>query len=243
MEVIRKHRVEYHEVNTSYKMKLSAILRQFQEAAADHSEKAGFGSEDLTARGVGWVLNRLAMDFYRYPAYGERLEIITWHRGSRGFRSYRDFEVFSGNEKIAAASSIWLFVSLKDKKIMKIPSDVDSGYSSIERKALESDIDFFRPDFMSEPYLSADITVRSTDFDPLGHVNNTVYLDYVETLLAHGDMEDEEIRSVRINYSSEIGKGVGVIRAQLSRDGCGYRFGIMGEKIFAGGMITFRGKI
>ena len=102
MKVAWGGQVRYMDINPEFRMRLGALSRCFHEAAVTHSEPVGLHHCDLVANGTAWVLNKMAFDFRRLPALGEDLRVVTWHKGSRGFRAYRDFEVMAGDEILAS---------------------------------------------------------------------------------------------------------------------------------------------
>ena len=240
MKLKRYHTVNYFEVDALNKIRLSSLLRHLQEAAFEHTKIAGFVAGNAGGE-FAWVLNRLMIDVDRYPVYGETISIITWHRGSNGFRSYREYEVFSGDKKIASASSLWLYINLMNRKIMKIPAEVDEKYRVIDEKALEVDLDSVKSNIRFDTAFSTDITIRNSDFDANSHVNNTVYFDFVETLVKAHDDKPFDIRSLSLCYSAEIDKSIKMIRASLGPDGDSTPFNIFDEgKVFAAGMLVKR---
>ena len=60
------------------------------------------------------------------------------------------------------------------------------------------------------------ITLRSSDFDPHGHVNNTVYCDFIETLLEKRFDGDTVIQGLRIQFRREIPRHVAAVAASFS---------------------------
>jgi medium-chain acyl-[acyl-carrier-protein] hydrolase len=42
------------------------------------------------------------------------------------------------------------------------------------------------------------MTTRLSDYDPMGHVNNSVYFDYVETLLFSYLNKERKIKKIKV---------------------------------------------
>lgn len=230
--------VRYDEVDPGFCIRLGSLFRRLQEAAILHSEEVGFGSKPLIEGGHAWILNKIAIRILDYPRFHDTLKVETWHKGSRGFRSYRDFEVFAGMEKLAAVASMWLFIDLKKKKIIKVPTDVSQIYSVEKQSALSLDIDRWRPEIRFKPEFSKMITIRSSDFDPLGHVNNVVYLDCIETMMESFLKHPPRIKSLIIQFNNEISKDFERVTAGLKPSGDEYLFTLFNdETAFAGGAL------
>ena len=213
-----KSRVNFSDVTSGFRLKLCALVRVLQESAIEHSDLAGYGAEEIIERDNGWILNKLLINIKRYPKYKEEITTETWHRGSKGFKSFRDFAVYAGEDPIVTVSSVYLFLDLKKKKILRAPSDTNDKYSVEDICINEEDVEKWRPvkDFKGENEI--DFTTRFSDFDPMNHVNNSSYFDYIETLIASGKKRSE-IKSIRIMFNKEIGKDVINVKASSKKDG------------------------
>ena len=113
-------RIGVTEVTPAFDMKLGALFRLLQDAAVTHSERVGLDSRALVNGGRVWLLNRIAIAVERLPRYAETVRVATWHRGSKGFRAYRDFEVTAGGRRLAAATSRWLLFDTARRRLQKV---------------------------------------------------------------------------------------------------------------------------
>ncbi len=238
MKVELERKVEYFEVNPGFRITLGSLFRRLQESAIIHSEKAGFGTKNLVQNGRAWVLNRIGINILKSSRYLEPLKVATWHRETAGFRSYRDFEVFSGTEKVAEASSLWIFMDLETRKILPAPEDTVDAYTAENDRIQGLNIESWRPDIKFSPEFSTEITMRSSDFDPIGHVNSAVYFDYIETLVSSCYSDAPEIKTIMIQFSKEIGMEISSIKAGLTRNDNSCLFRIYNpEIVFASGSL------
>jgi len=240
MKIEQASLVEYDEVDTHFSMKLPALFQRLQRAALHHSEKVGLGSEAMVASGAVWILNRMRVDIVRMPRYRETITLTTWHKGSAGFRAGRDFLIFCGEEKVAAATSQWLYFDTKRKRIAKIPKDVSQPYTDEPEEALEPSAIDFAVDKTFDPEMMLSLTTREGDYDPNGHVNNTVYLDYLDTLLKRTAPACAPVKRVDIQYMKEIGEDVHAVQAGLAEAENGIRFRFFSpDEVFAAGFVGF----
>jgi medium-chain acyl-[acyl-carrier-protein] hydrolase len=225
MKIEQRHAVAYTEVKPDYTMQLRSLLGLLQDAAVAHSERAGFGSRKLLDAGKVWILNKMAVDIHRMPRYQETVRVETWHRGSRGFRAYRDFLVFAGEERITAATSLWLYFDLAAKRLQRIPETVGRAYTEDPRDVGCTNLDTWKPPVMVGADVAVDFTTRSSDFDPLGHVNHTVYFDMLETLVERGLGRPAAPRRLRIHFQKEIPREVATVTACIEKgeNGSGFR--------------------
>ena len=236
MKVTLRKQVKYFEVDTAFKLKLGNLFRLLQEAAIEHSEKIGLGSKTLVDGGSVWVLNRVEVEILRYPEYLEEIKLITWHKGSQGYRAYRDFILYAGEEKVATAASMWLYVDTRRKRIIRIPEDVSAAYTIESDAAMDNRFDTWKADTQFSPGVTRPISIRTVDFDPLGHVNNAVYLDYVETLATHAVDNFAGIGRLIIEFKKELGRDVEMVEAGLAQTSDGYVFKIFNQDtVYAAG--------
>ena len=224
MKVTVTKRIGFYEIDADYELRLKPLLNVMQEAAAAHSDRAGYSTAELLAGGRAWVLHRMVLQVHRPPALGDELSVTTWHKGSRGFRSYRDFEIFAEDEKLVSAASLWLLIDTGRKRILKVPPDVPERYGAEEIDGLEVNIDQWKPDLGFEPDISVPVAVRPSDYDPLGHVNNALYFDYLETLMEKALGQPEKKGRLAIEFNKEIPPGVDSIAAGLKTRDSGFIF-------------------
>ena len=207
--------VDYAEADAGFRIKLGVLVRRLQEAAVNHSEAAGFGSRAMAAAKNAWILNRWGVDINRWPTYLEPLTVTTWHRGARGYMAYRDFRLTVGAEVVAVATSRWLFFDLERKRVVRVPEETTEAYSVEAHHATNMDLDAWKPPEVKEIVTRLDITTRASDYDPNGHVNNAVYFDYLETLLAAEATNGSHPRRFLIQFQKEISREIGTVNAGL----------------------------
>ena len=238
MKIEQTSVVEYEDVDTAFRMKLPALFQRFQRAALHHSDSVGLATQTMIAAGAVWILNRIRVKIQRLPGYRESVTVRTWHKGSVGFRAGRDFLVFCGEETVAAAASQWLYYDIGRKRIAKIPERVSTPYSDEPDEALASGAIDFAVDKTFDPQATLTLGTREGDYDPNGHVNNTVYLDYLDTLIKRSGMADGRVSEVGIQYMKEIGRNVPAIQGGLIKEKDSIRFRFFDqETVYAAGFV------
>jgi acyl-ACP thioesterase len=239
MKVELKRQVRYGEVDPFFKQKIGSLFKLFTDAAVRHSESAGFGPRQLIRTGRAWVLNKFGVRIHRYPEYGEALRVLTWHRGQKGVRAYREFEVFAGNQRLAAASSVWLYIDMQNKKILRLPETVGADYTVETQTALDMVLDGWKGQRLFPVETHVKTTIRRSDYDPVGHVNNAAYLDYLETSVLAGFGETARIRTLNIEFLKEINRNVRAISTGMKDTGQGCLFKINNDAhVYACGELT-----
>jgi acyl-ACP thioesterase len=204
MKIAIEKRVGFFELNTDLTLRTKFLLNYFQEAATVHSDRAGYGFKKLMAQGKAWTLYRIGINIHRPPALGDDLQVHTWSWGMGGIRAYRDFEIWSADEKLVSATSVWVLIDLNRKKILRIPSDARECYTVEDIRALDMDIDTWKPNMKFDPDRVKSISTRPSDYDPLGHVNNALYFDFLEIITAHAFADNRKIQRIFMQFNKEI---------------------------------------
>jgi len=212
--------VSYWDVDRDGQLLLAGVFKFLQEAAIKHADQFDAGTRAVTTRGESWVLNRLAATIHRYPRYEEAVRVETWSSGIRGFKGYRDFRLWRGDELLVSASSLWLYVNLAARSLVRVPAGVAAGFPSRAGPVFQADLERLRLE-PPRPDAGAPIrvSVRYSDVDGNGHVNNTAYLDYVQTALVRAGLPPRP-GGVELKFMKEIPPGTEAVDVHLdARDG------------------------
>lgn len=213
MKVSISRKINFFDIGTDYRITLASLFRVLQEASSKHSDDA---ENAMTAADCRWILNRMAARVDRYPAYGETVTAVTWHRGSKGYKAFRDYELYANGDRLAAATSVWLYYDMNARRLLKVPTDTAEIYGIQTETATGIDITGWKPDSGFAPDFTTCITTRPTDYDPLHHVNNAVYYEYLISLLCRGGLDPMRIASVTLQYQKEIGQEIDAVQAGCS---------------------------
>jgi medium-chain acyl-[acyl-carrier-protein] hydrolase len=237
-EYILDGSVSYWNVDRENLLSLRSLFAFLQEAAINHAEQCGAGARAKATRGESWVLHRMAVSVHRYPRYEEALRVVTWSSGIRAFKGYRDFRAYCGSELIVSASSVWLYFNFAAKAICRVPREVADGFPTHSDGIYCPNLEKLRLEPPAVSPIERDISVRYSDFDGNGHVNNTAYLDYLQTALAAGGFFPRP-RMLQIQFLREILPAVEQVKVSLERRGDAVAFSLGAPAgLFAHGLAT-----
>jgi medium-chain acyl-[acyl-carrier-protein] hydrolase len=204
--------VAFGDVDRENVITLQGVFKHLQEAAIAHANQFDAGTHAMVARGETWVLKRMAVAIERYARYGDPLRIETWSSGISGFKGYREFRVYSGaDEPIVSGSSAWVYVNWRTRTVARVPPLVADGFPSRTGEVFSPDLDgisFTAPDRAEVEVVP--VSLRYSDVDANDHVNNTAYLELLQTALAQLGRPVRP-RRIRIKYGKGIpGSATGV---------------------------------
>lgn len=145
------------------------LFHCMQEAAGEDADRRGGGMDALFAKGLAWVLLWQRLNIVRRPAAGEQLRIVTMPGKGRLGLYPRRFELWSGDERIGAARSVWAIINAETRSMAALSDAPLSGET--ERQSLRMD-SIPAPDG-GESFRFAP---AAEYIDRNGHMNNAAYL-------------------------------------------------------------------
>lgn len=200
MKWIEAYKVKFHDTNSNEILNPSNVLKFMQETGMLHMKNIRPSYEDLIAQNKALILSSIRINMYS-PIYAyDEITVKTWATGSRGFTTTRSFEIYKDDEIVAEANSIWALVSITDKKLIRI-SEVDfSNYEQEDALVLDQPAKV-RISNELKLNLVGEYTVRYSDTDLNGHMNNTNYPDLFFNCLPKP--ETKLVKSLAISFVNE----------------------------------------
>ena len=244
MKACSEYNVQYSVRNfeTDFKQRLkpSAMLGYFQEAAAAHSVEMGMGFDALRAVNRYWVLSKICVRVLRRPVYGETVAVRTRpHEPSRAIYERSFFLTDANGNEAAAALSRWCVLDAEGRIVpaAQVPHNAidlieDRAFSGCDWRIGEADIRQAEPAFT--------VTAASSDYDQNMHVNNIKYADFVFDCFSVEELLARKLRAFSLHYVRQafVGDKLVFYRAQESEDS--YRItGRRGEDTVVAARVEF----
>ena len=189
----RTFRVRSYECDAYGHVNQANYLRYMQETAFDASAIAGYDLARYDAMDCFWLIRETEIE-YRYPLrYGDSIQVKTWVADFRQIRSRRayEFTLVTSGQQVARASTDWVFLERSTGRPAVIPPDMKAAFFPEGVPASTPPRERFPA--ASPPPLAFRHRrrVEWRDLDSVGHVNNAVYLSYIEdcgiqAVAAHG---------------------------------------------------------
>ena len=204
MKWTENYRVKFHDTNSNEILGPSHILKFMQETGMLHMSNCRPSYKDLLNENKALILSSVRVNLYSQIYAYDEITVKTWATGSRGFTTTRSFEIYKSEELVAEANSIWALVSVSDKKLVKI-SEVDfSNFEPEDALELDAPAKVRIPNEL-KLNLVGEYSVRYSDIDLNGHVNNTNYPDMFFNCLPKP--ESKILKSFAISYVNEAKMG------------------------------------
>jgi len=177
------YRVRFDEAGPDGRMRTSALLRYAQDVAWRHSEFLGFDRPWYAERGLAWVVRAVDLEVAAAIPMGRTLRVSTAVIGHRRIWARRRGECrFEDGSLAATVTTDWVLLDSRGR-IVRIPQEFGVIFSNPE---LEDDISRVGPAEPPPEAATLNVRVRPHDLDPMDHVNNAVYLDWLDEALVAG---------------------------------------------------------
>ena len=213
-----KFKMGLTDIGKDNKIKNIAILKMLENIGSYHSDVAGYGANDTYVKKVTWILLDWQVKVIKRPIYGQTLDIHTWSRKIVKCYAYRDFEMYDNEGNLCViATSKWLLVNSKERKIAKVEPELADRYESEIDKCVFDNPEIEKlkvPDvFESE----INYKVQRRDIDVIGHMHNLYYLDLAYEALPDAVYNKRPFDNIRVMYKKEIKFGESV-RCKYAND-------------------------
>lgn len=203
----------------------AALLQYFQDLGTAHATILNIGRDYLVEKyHACWILARVWFRLARPIHAGELVRMDTWHRGASGIIFYRDFELYIGDELVGEGVSSWVVADIETRKMLR-PSNIDTiAEARVAQRAKDKQLKLIREPKEKEKVY--DRTVRYSDLDVNGHMNNTRYADVLLDAFTPQELEGRFVSEMQLNYSQEckIGQTMTIYRVPAGDscyvDGC-----------------------
>lgn len=178
------YRARFDECGPDDLVRSSALLRYAQDVAWIHSERLGFTRAWYTERNLGWVVRTAELAILAPLPLGEVIAMRTEVIGFRRFWARRRTEGRLGDGTLALRGQTdWVIIDTARGLPGRLPPEFLARFD-LPAKPFEPGRVTLPPEPDAGVHEHA-MRVRPQDIDPMGHVNNAAYLDYIEETLLH----------------------------------------------------------
>lgn len=194
-----------------------------------HSEALGFDRDWYAERSLAWLVRAAEVEVVGAVSTGRTLDVTTEVVGHRKVWARRrgEFHLPEG-ALVATVLTDWVLVDGRGR-LARVPEVFEARFPA---PAMSESL--LRVELPPPPGGAArrSFRARRHELDPVGHVNNAVYLDWLEEAVADASPEDaprldELPRRYRIDYAGAVAPGVD-LEAVAWRDEAGWAYSLRG---------------
>ena len=220
------YRVRFDEAAPDGLLRTSVLLRYAQDLAWFHSSQHGFTRDWYRERGLTWLARAAEVTLLGEIRVGDELVGTTRVVGWRRVWARRRTDFVDAAGSTAAWTHVdWVLLDARGAPT-RVPKDFDTHFWAPEarfplgRVALEAPPD---------EHSMTSIQVRPQELDPMDHVNNAVYADWLdeEVMRAGGTPAVRAIpRTIRLEYVRAVDAGA-TVEAEAWPDARGWSFRVL----------------
>lgn len=186
-------------------LRLSSILALAESSASLHTDQMGITNELLLSLGVTFFIIKQKITVNRYPKGKENVTVTTQAYQPFGAQYSRTTKILdeAGNE-LVVIDARWALIDIESRKILRRPPEnLIMNFDILDERPKQ-----FKFALPEENLKGAEsFTVTFTDLDRNGHVNNTVYADFICNILGNEMYSGAAIKELTIFYSNEAKLG------------------------------------
>lgn len=174
----RQYRVRFDEAGPDGSLRSSGYLRYAQDLAGIHSESAGFDRAWYAERDLTWLVRAVELDILTDVAYGTELMVSTEVVGFRRVwgRRRSAFHAPGSQRPVAIALTDWVLLNARGAPT-RVPAEIVDVF--VEPQASFTPMRLELPP-TPDGARTFPLIVRRSELDPMAHVNNAAYLDYLD---------------------------------------------------------------
>lgn len=208
--------IPFDMADVNHNIKLPKLLSYCLFVSGKQSQELG-RSDDYILENFGllWIITDYEVTIHRLPRFTETITIETESISYNKFFCYRTFKIYDQNGELLL--DVLTYFALMDAKTRKVspvlPEIVDVYASSFVKKIQRA------PKML--PLENAEqrlYHVRYFDIDMNGHVNNSIYLDWMYDVLGYEFLSSHRPAKLQLKYNREVSPG-GDISSHFVRDG------------------------
>ncbi|KAG6526223.1 oleoyl-acyl carrier protein thioesterase, chloroplastic-like [Zingiber officinale] len=211
--------IRCYEVGINKTATVETIANLLQEVGGSHAQSVGFSTDGFattpTMRKLGliWVTSRMHIEVYKYPAWGEVIEIETWCQSDGRMGTRRDWILkdLATGEVIGRATSKWVMMNQNTRKLQRVSDEVREEVfvhcPKTPRLSFpeENNGSLKKIPKLDDPaqYSRLGLVPRRADLDMNQHVNNVTYIGWVLESIPQEIIDTHELQTITLDYRRE----------------------------------------
>ncbi|XP_078447459.1 oleoyl-acyl carrier protein thioesterase, chloroplastic-like [Wolffia australiana] len=211
--------VRSYEVGVNKTATVETIANLLQEVGCNHAQSVGFSTDGFATTTTMrllrliWVTARMHIEIYKYPAWGDVVEIETWCQEDGKVGTRRDWIIkdYASGVVIGRATSKWVMMNQDTRRLQRVSDEVREEYlifcPRTPRLAFpeEDNNSVKKISKLEEPAQSSKLSLvpRRADLDMNQHVNNVTYIGWVLESIPKEIIDTHELQTITLDYRRE----------------------------------------
>jgi len=206
-----RYRVRFDEAGPDGRLRTSGLMRYAQDVAWQHSTALGFGRSWYLERGLTWLVRSAELEVLAPIPMGVDVMSRTQVVGQKRVWARRRGEFHGADGALVAwVHTDWVMIDARGA-LTRIPDIFGEAFRIPEATGQINRVSLPQT---PEAASRRSFAVRPHELDPMDHVNNAVYLDWLEeAVLAGSSEEGADVishlpRRYRLEYAAAADRGM-----------------------------------
>jgi acyl-CoA thioesterase FadM len=210
--------VRSYEVTASGTIGPGTLLRYLEHLATQASRHRGFDHAWYEQHGSAWVVREMSLRLRTLPGIDDELTLATWLSDLRRVQAFREYAIWrrDSGRLVARARARWAFVDRVRGQLLRIPDDLLTSFDVAGHAMPALAAGGAARDEHAHPPAVTHLRARHYEMDSQLHINNCVYLDWLDEALrtavgsatpARTDVEQLCPRAYHIDYVAQTRAG------------------------------------
>ncbi|NUG66778.1 acyl-ACP thioesterase [Lactobacillus mellis] len=200
--------IPFYSTNATSEINISALFNEMLLVSEHQLHAVGIDSQQMVAQGIGWVVTKYHLEIARLPRINEKVTIVTEANSYNKFFCYRTFTLYdSQGQQLLHLLSNWVMMDIKKRSMIEVIPE------TMAKIGCEYSTDIWRfPRIQRFKYSQSPQIYRTRffDIDVNGHVNNSIYLDWMLDSLGKDFLMQHQLQTLDIKYDREVAYGQSV---------------------------------
>ncbi len=178
--------IRQYELNSHGELPNGTLQRLFQETATLATRDVGYEVRYHAERESIWIVHRITLEHSRPVRYPDELTITTWLSDTQKVRTHREYLArnVQTNEIVARARAHWVHLDAKTLRPLRLPAELFEKFAPNGKSALvQIEPRAYPAPQFDLPEFRVTRRVYRYEADEVKHVNNAMYIDWVEEAL------------------------------------------------------------
>ena len=185
------------------------------DLATEHAQSIDLGISSIGKNNLFWLAVRTRVHFLRRPKIEEKVTLSTWPEKPQRLRNNRCYLIEKDSERLVEGKTEWAILNTATNKLVKGDEVYPEGLVFEPKSVFDDPFERVKDSF-EESERFASYTVRSTDIDLGGHMNNSAYLRALFSVFTTDERKAMNIQGVDVRFVAPAyeGEALSVYRRQ-----------------------------
>ncbi len=175
-------RIRSYEIGRDGIVSAGTLLRYLEQVATEASAAAGFPRSWYDEHDSAWVVRQMTFELTRPLTLADDLILDTWPAQYARIQAYREYIVSDEQNQhpLARAHAHWVYVNRQRGLPIRLPAEIPEQAIADPAMVDFSPLPAIIPPANGPLTFELSLVARSYEADIMGHINNTIYMDWLE---------------------------------------------------------------